>query len=81
MGKSYWKCLQSGEYADLAAWVDRDYTRYQLSGLPVESVERVACQNYDYIIIAIEKENIAKEVEEMLLSYGVDKKKIVWQIS
>ena len=29
MGKSYWKCLQSGEYADLAAWVDRDYTRYR----------------------------------------------------
>ncbi|MEY8377277.1 glycosyltransferase family 2 protein [Lachnospiraceae bacterium 56-18] len=78
VGKSYWKCLHSGKYAELAAWVDRDYRRYQLSGLSVESVERVRSQNYDYIIIAIEKENIAKEVEKTLLNYGVEKKKIVW---
>lgn len=64
----------------MVAWVDRDYKRYQLSGLPVGSVDGISSQDYDYIIIAIEKENIAKEVEKMLLGYGVEKRKIVVKI-
>ncbi len=64
----------------MVAWVDRDYKRYQLSGLPVEPVDRIGSQDYDYVIIAIEKENIAKEVEKTLLGCGVEKRKIVVKI-
>ena len=79
VGRSYWKCLQGEEYAEVVGWVDENFIELQEFGLPIESLEDALNKNYDLIVIAINNEKVAEEVKNMLLSHDVNKEKITWR--
>lgn len=78
VGKSYWSCLKNGNYATVAAWIDRNYQEQKDSRMNVESPDCINEKEFDYIVISIEKESVAKSIKEWLLDKGIKKEKIIW---
>lgn len=79
VGCSYWKCIRQGEYAELVAWVDRRHAELQEAGLPVESLDRALCKEYDYIVIAVQGKELAEKIRSFLVEQGVMEEKIIWK--
>lgn len=79
VGRSFQRCLMYGHYAEVASWVDKDYMRLREEGLSVESLEEALINHYDYIVIAIEDEEAAKEIQSLLLDYNIKREKIIWE--
>ncbi len=79
VGKSYWKCLQSCNYARKLYWVDKKYAKLQKMGIPVESPRILSQIEFDYIVIAVSDEKIAEEIKADLknIKHTADSK-IVW---
>ena len=80
VGKSYYRALEITGYAEIVMWVDKAYAQMQRCGYPVMPIERIHESKYDYLLIAIEDECVAEQIKRELISYGVDKKKIVWKV-
>lgn len=81
IGRSYWKSLQVEAYAEIVGWVDKNYAELRELGIPAESLQDAMSKKYDFVVIAINNEDVVKEVKNMLLCYGVQKEKIVWKKS
>ena len=58
VGQDFVSQLNHGNYAKVVAWVDRNYAEYIEKGLAVSNIDSCNRENYDYIVIAILKENI-----------------------
>lgn len=71
--------VQGNRYhSQVVLWVDQNYEKYQKEGLPVSSPEDAARIDYEQIIIAVAKKEIADSVREMLVEKGVQMRKIIW---
>lgn len=80
VGQDYMSQLNYGSYAEVFAWVDKNYLECIENGLVVSSVKYCVQEkdNYDKIVIAILKESIAKEIKRDLVSRGIREEKIEW---
>ncbi len=79
VGQSYRKCLTNGRYAFVTGWVDKNYINIRKTGLQAEPADIVTEREFDYVVIAVEKAEIAEEIKQELLKYGVCKEKIIWK--
>lgn len=77
VGKSYIRCLEQSEFAKEIVWTDRNYLAFQNTGLNVLSIEEALRTHYDYIVIAIENEAVAKSAKDELVMKGIPKEKII----
>lgn len=78
VGQSYHRLFQLAESVEIAAWVDRQWEKYQAEGLGTEPVSVLTERNYEIILIAIERADVAERIESDLLALGVPKSKIYW---
>lgn len=86
VGEDYFVQIQKTGYCRLISWTDSgwknmegyDYegTTYQISE-PRETLGKG--KQYDACIVAIQKEEIYREIKEQLLEIGVPEKKIIWK--
>jgi len=81
VGRDYYKELISLNYANKLLWVDKNYEKYK--DLGVKSVECLnEASDYDYVIVAIYKEEIARNIIEYLSNIPtLSKTKIIWSIA
>ena len=79
IGRSYVRCLEKSKFAEKIIWADKNYKELQDSGLRVVSAEEALQQCYDYIVIAIEDEVVAKSIMEDFLMRGIMKEKLIWE--
>lgn len=79
VGKSYWKCLQNGEYAEIVSWTDKEHAKLHTPEFPVEPLDDAVVREYDYIVIAVENRITAGEIQKNLLDYGIKREKIIWE--
>lgn len=79
VGRSYVKCLEKSKFAKKIIWADKNYKELQDSGLCVVSAEEALQQQYDYIVIAIEDEMVAKLIMENFLRQGIKREKLIWE--
>lgn len=77
IGTVFYEQMVLTNYAKVVLRVDRAWERMEKA--EIEPVERVCDVDFDTIVVAVKNENSAKEAEEMLISLGVDKNKIIWQ--
>lgn len=61
---------------NIVLWADK---RYSELGEPIAAPERIKEVCYDKVIIAVEKEELAKAIFEYLVGLGVPPQKIVWK--
>ena len=78
VGQSYYKQLLQSGYADIVAWVDRDYKKIQsIYDCDISAPNIIEKDTYDYVVIAILDENIKRRVHDWLRKNGVREEKIV----
>ena len=65
----------SGGIYNIVTWVDR---KYGLMGYPIEDPDSLCKKIFDYVIVAIEDENIFFEVKKYLLKMNIPEEKILW---
>lgn len=75
-GKELYHRMLYAEGIDIVDWVDVNYMVYQKQGYPVNPIDTIRKQDYDQIVISLDSIPISELVKDMLISAGVEKKKI-----
>lgn len=79
IGRAYRKNLEKTNYALMEAWVDRAYKKYSSLGEKISDPAVISKLCFDYIVIAIENDEIAKMIRADLMNAGISGNKIVWK--
>lgn len=79
VGNSYRENLLKSGYAELIGFVDKNYNIIDAKEYIVDSPEILKCLTIDYVVIAIEKEELAIEIQDYIEKIGDKKCKIVWK--
>lgn len=79
VGKAFYSLMQFSHYAKVVLWVDQNYEKLSLD-IPVESPSLLLTREkeYEYLIVAIDRKEVAKEILSELNKQGIPKEKIVW---
>lgn len=77
VGKSFYFQLKASKYAELVLWIDRDWENINTE-FKIDSVEKIASVDYDYLVIAIDSKIIADKIKQILIQMNVPENKIVW---
>lgn len=81
VGQCYYYHIMRDMETDIVAWIDREYCKYENLGLgtKVESPEHISNVEYDYIILAVWKKDMASEIKKELIStMRILPEKILW---
>jgi glycosyltransferase involved in cell wall biosynthesis len=78
VGTDYWKQMSSYSDCHIVAWVDKNYDEIKCSYREIQSVETVENIGFDYIIVAVAREEVYQQIREELLQNGIIDEKIVW---
>lgn len=78
VGKNYYLQMKKSDGGAPCIWVDRDYEKYNkdFSVYPVSDLKNA---DFDYIIVAVESENIAQSIKSNLIEMGFDESIILWK--
>lgn len=67
-------------YCKITLWVDKNYDQIQKdNNLNVYSPLEICEKKFDYVVIAVEKKEVAMQIKAELKKLGVSKEKIVWK--
>lgn len=80
VGMDYYRLIHRQKMLELALWVDKDWEKYNDISTPVYAPETVKNCDYDYIVIAVRKGEIANEIREELVKRGIEPDKILWRV-
>ena len=80
VGQDYYQSLKNIHYVKVVGWVDKQHDKYKNQEFPVMPVEELISMKYDYILIAIENEELTKIISENLISMGVSADCILWEV-
>lgn len=79
VGRSYYKHIYAEKLYQLAGWIDEQYQEYQKEGIDVLPVETLKDMEYDYILIALKRYELVRDVKEHLKKeFNADETKILW---
>ena len=78
VGQDYYKQLTVDSQCRRIDWIDRNYKLYRKRGLKVNSINNIVVKKFDYIILAVKFEGLAKQIKEELILKGVLEEKIIW---
>lgn len=71
--------VQGARYhSQVVLWLDQNFEECQKEGLPVSNPKEAAKKDYEQLIIAVAKKEVADGIREMLVQQGVDRHKILW---
>lgn len=81
-GQLLYKQLTEGHkyHADILLWVDANYEKYQKDGLHIENPDKIGNVEYDQVLIAVAKKELAEEIKGNLMQSGVPGYCILWII-
>lgn len=79
VGQSIYKQLSNFEGIEIAAWVDHNYRNIHSPYRHISDPELIHTLDFDYVVIAVEKKNIAEEIADYLFQKNIEKKSILWQ--
>lgn len=79
-GRLLYRQLTEGKqyHVEVVLWVDRNYGEYQKEGLKVSPLEAINGVEYEQIVIAVAKEEMAIEMKEELIKRQIKAHKIIW---
>lgn len=77
LGVEVYKYIEKTSCCKIVCWVDREYAELDKRELPLDSPQKVYVESYDYILITILNERIAKSIKDELKRNGVAQEKIL----
>lgn len=75
-GKELVYFLDNDKRFKLVLWVDTAYKKYQEQGLNVYSPQAIFSVEFDYVVLAVTKESISKQISIELVNMGINKEKV-----
>lgn len=78
VGKDVYAQLSKYEFCNIVGWVDKNYQKYHYPYCTVRSSDSLNDLEYDIIIIAVLREELANSIKNELIEKGVIEEKIVW---
>lgn len=78
VGMKFIRFLKDYDELKLAGVVDRNKKGQVVGGICISGIEDISALKFDYILIAIEKEDVARQVKGLLQSLGVKEGCIKW---
>ncbi len=79
VGRDYYKQLKRSKKVNLVAWVDQNSQKYIEEGLEVKPITEIAKLDFEYILVAVRRENLLENISKVLLEeYSVSSDKILW---
>lgn len=77
----YHQIYFSGKSSQIIAWVDKEFAKKEKECLyHIDAPIVLTNLEYDYIIIAVKDERVAKQIEKELIEiWKIDRKKIIWK--
>lgn len=80
IGVAYYRQIHFRKLANMVLWVDKNWENYQDSYMPVSSPDSIKDCEYDYLIIAVKKKELADEIRQELIQQGIEDKRILWRV-
>ena len=78
IGRLYRKQILNNKNLELVLWVDKKYQELQDEN--IRSVEEIKEVSFDFIVVAVRSEAMAKDIVDGLVqNLGIEKKKICWK--
>lgn len=79
VGRDYLMQLSEYEQIQIVNWVDKNAVHYKYSFRQVNSVDSIKDISFDYIVIAVQNEIVATQIENELISkFDIKKEMILW---
>lgn len=78
VGRDYDIQLRDSRNIRLVAWVDRAWEERCRKGLKVQPVDEALHLSYDYILVAVKREEVFEEIKTELILKGFPEDKIIW---
>ena len=78
VGREYYSQIVQYEKCQLVAWVDKNYSTIRYDYYNIKPVNYILKINYDIIIIAVLRKELASTIKDELLCKGITEEKIVW---
>lgn len=79
IGVRYYRQIHRQNLLRMVAWADKNWKRYADCNLPVSAPEKLMEYEYDYVIIAVKKKEIAEEIKGELTAQGIAEECILWR--
>ena len=80
VGKSYYSRLVNSSHVKIVGCVDKQFEKYAIRYKWIQSPEIIREREFDYILIAVDNEELAKKLrEELVQEYNIKDKKIIWE--
>lgn len=79
VGKAYYQQILNIGDINLAVWVDNSWKNYIREGYPVKPIDALFSADFDKIVIAVKNPEVAKEVVENLVGWGIEESKIIYE--
>ena len=76
VGRTYYRQIKYSGYCRIVAWVDYNYAEKRMG---VVAPDIIFSSNYDFIVLAINDENVAKKIMQEFIEKGIEEKKIIWR--
>lgn len=80
VGVDYYRQIFGRKSVKLVLWVDKGWREYQNDYTPVASPEQIVDCDYDYLVIAVRKKELADEIRRDLKLNGIAEEKILWRM-
>lgn len=77
VGQSFYNQMKEKKYGELAVWVDNGFKNHIRMGLPVQPIDALLRCDFDKVIIAVQRRDVADEIKENLINWGIDEDKII----
>lgn len=78
LGLSYLEQMYITNYAEVVAFIDKNYTDFQGAIIPVYPIEKITEMDFDYIVVALQTKTYESEIYNKLKNLGIDKEKIIY---
>lgn len=78
VGRDYYSQISRYNRCRIVAWVDNNYKNFSYDFCEIQEVDTILKVDYDYILIAVMMENMAKTIKKELENKGVEHDKIEW---
>jgi glycosyltransferase involved in cell wall biosynthesis len=79
VGKCIYEQLTSYESIKIVGWVDRNFREIHSDYRTIYAPNVIQSLDYDYIVIAVESEDIVRQIEKNLIESNVKKEDILWR--
>lgn len=79
VGKDYYYQIKKQNFCDIGIWVSKSWEREQANGLDVRPVTDLLKDSYDYVVIAVDQEEMAGEIRQELIELGIEPEKLLWR--